>query len=149
MKLRIETGPEYSNEPEVLIRCQTDNDEVRAIKDFIDKLHNKVTAECDGTDYVLSPDKILYFESVDGKVYIYDRERVYKSDYTLNDIEADFAEWGFFRCSKAIVVNMYSIESLKSEIGNRINATLVNGEHIIISRRYSSTFRKILKEATK
>jgi len=72
---------------------------------------------------------------------------VYRTAYTLNEIETAFSKLGFFRCSKSMVINIYSIKNLKSELGNRIDAELSNHEHIIISRHFAKHFRSILKEA--
>lgn len=149
MKLNVDISADYDDEPEVIIRCRSHNSQVQALEDILSKVHKKINVYCDGKAYVMEPRKILYFESVDGIVYVYDRDRVYTSSFTLNDIESEFNELGFFRCSKSIVVNIYAIDNLKSELGNRIDAQLTNGEHVIISRRYASTFRKVLKEACK
>ncbi|MBR6396195.1 MAG: LytTR family transcriptional regulator DNA-binding domain-containing protein, partial [Lachnospiraceae bacterium] len=51
----------------------------------------------------------------------------------------------FFRCSKSMIINVGRVASLKSLPSNRIDATLENGEHIIISRRYAAEFRRFLK----
>ena len=51
----------------------------------------------------------------------------------------------YFRCSKSMIINVNKVEMLKSMPSNRIDATLVSGEHIIISRTYASDFRKLLK----
>ena len=56
-----------------------------------------------------------------------------------------YSEEGFFRCSKAMVLNVYRIEKLQSLSGNRIDATMDNGEHVIISRRYAKELRVLLK----
>lgn len=52
---------------------------------------------------------------------------------------------GFFRCSKSMVINIYRINKLKSMSGNRIDVTMDNGEHVIISRRYAKELRSTLK----
>ena len=69
-----------------------------------------------------------------------------QTEYTLNELEGMLGQDGFFRCSKAFIVNLDKIVSLRSEMGNRIDAKLENGEHLIISRRYAKELRAILKE---
>ena len=44
-----------------------------------------------------------------------------------------------------LIINIYRIEKLKSESGNRIDAMMDNGEHVIISRRYAKELRTILR----
>ena len=43
------------------------------------------------------------------------------------------------------MINIDKVERLKALSSNRIDATMINGEHIIISRTYASEFRRILK----
>ena len=47
--------------------------------------------------------------------------------------------------NQPMIINIDKIATLKSLASNRIDATLTNGEHIMISRTYASEFRRILK----
>ena len=94
-----------------------------------------------------SIDDIFYIESVDDKVFAYTGEQVVRLDGTLNSFLMDINDESFFRCSKAMVINVNRVKALKSLASNRIDATLESGEHIIISRRYASDFRRLLKGA--
>jgi len=62
---------------------------------------------------------------------------LYELESTLNDKD-------FFRCSKAIIVNVTKIEKLKPELTRNIMAGLCNGEVIVISRRYVKAFKKLI-----
>lgn len=64
---------------------------------------------------------------------------------TLAEAEQMLAESGFFRCNKSMVLNVDRVIAVKSEMGNRINATLDNGEHVMISRHYARAFRELLQ----
>jgi DNA-binding LytR/AlgR family response regulator len=44
-----------------------------------------------------------------------------------------------------MVINVGRVKALKSLSSNRIDASMEGGEHIIISRRYPSEFRRLLK----
>ena len=44
--------------------------------------------------------------------------------------------YDFFRCSKAMIVNIKKIASVKAEFNARMRAVLLNGEEVIISRNY-------------
>jgi len=147
MKIKIDKSDDYELEPEIVIRCREIDDRVKKILSLFDSQKQKLIGFLEQAEHVIDPVEVLYCESVEGIVFIYTRQQVYKSSYTLTDIENAFSESGFFRCSKSMVLNINSIKSLKSELGNRIDALLSNGEHIIISRHYVKQFRKILKEA--
>ncbi|MEE1029091.1 MAG: LytTR family DNA-binding domain-containing protein, partial [Agathobacter sp.] len=63
----------------------------------------------------------------------------------LYSIEIMLDDARYFRCSKSMIVNVSKVSKLKSLPSNRIDVTLTNGEHIIISRTYASDFRRLLK----
>ena len=44
-----------------------------------------------------------------------------------------------------MIINIDKVKVLDSLASNRIDATMCNGEHIFISRRYASDFRRRLK----
>lgn len=95
------------------------------------------------------PADIYYFESVDEKLFACTKEAVYQVVLTLAEAEELLGGYGFFRCNKSFVVNIDRIISVRSEMGNRIDALLDNGEHVIISRRYAKEFRERLRGGEK
>lgn len=145
MKITVEERKEYSAIPHVIIQCQNENEEVREIVKLLQMKEKKVIGMLEQKECIISPEKILYCESVDGTTFVYTSEQVYRTMYTLSELEEVYQALGYFRCSKSVVLNIHAIETLKSEFGNRIDACLINGEHIIISRRYAKTLRAILK----
>lgn len=147
MKIRIEKNPDYGKEPEIVIYCSKVDDEIEKIISSLDLHKKKLVGLLDGREHIIELSAVLYCESVDGDVYIYTDDKVYKTTHTLNEIENGFSAAGIFRCSKSMILNIHSIKSLKSELGNRIDAVLINGEHIIISRHYAKLMRQLLKEA--
>lgn len=88
---------------------------------------------------------ILYIESVDGRTFIYTETNVLQSKHRLYELEGMLDEGEFFRCSKSTIVNLRKIVKLRPEIARNILATLSNGEVIIVSRRYASRLKTLLK----
>ena len=84
-------------------------------------------------------------ESVEGKTFAYTAKEVYRLNYTLQQLEVLLQRECFFRCSKSMIMNINKVAGLKSLSSNRIDATMENGEHIMISRTYASDFRKRLR----
>jgi DNA-binding LytR/AlgR family response regulator len=146
MKIRIDKNETYESEPEIVIRCKEMDDKVRKIVSLLDMQKKKLLGFADQKEHIIEPAEVLYCESVDGVVFLYVKDQVYKTAYTLNEIDSAFSGTGYFRCSKSMILNIHSIKSLKSELGNRIDALLSNGEHITISRHYAKQLRAILKE---
>lgn len=87
----------------------------------------------------------MYFEKVDEKTFAYTDGDVIQLDMSLYSIEIMLDDARYFRCSKSMIVNVSKVSKLKSLPSNRIDVTLTNGEHIIISRTYASDFRRLLK----
>ena len=67
-------------------------------------------------------------------------------EHTLTQLEQLLNIVNFIRCSKSMILNIDKVAALKSLASNRIDATMRNGEHILISRTYASDFRRRLKE---
>ena len=132
-------------EDEVIIKYRNMTPEVEQIINFLNGVQTKLVGWKEKTLTVLELDKILYIESVDGKTFAYTKEEVLRLDYLLSQLEQLLSDINFFRCSKSMIVNIDKVESLRSLPSNRIDATMCNGEHIIISRTYASDFRKRLR----
>ena len=132
-------------EDELILRYQRLNGEVEAVLQFMNAPPKKLIGTKDNTQAVIDFADILYVETVDRKTFIYTAEDVFRSELTLAQHEEVLNTVNFFRCSKSMIINIDKISTLKSLASNRIDAALVNGEHVIISRTYASEFRKILK----
>ena len=132
-------------EDELILRYQRLNGEVEAVLQFMNAPPKKLIGTKDNTQAVIDFADILYAETVDRKTFIYTADDVFRSELTLAQLEEVLNTVNFFRCAKSMIINIDKISTLKSLASNRIDATLVNGEHIIISRTYASEFRKILK----
>lgn len=131
---------------EIIIRCPVVDQEIQRLLRYLDEMNhdNRICAYQDGAVYLLQPQDILYAEVVDDKVYLCTRQQVYSSDYSLTALVQRLEPIGFFRCSKAMAVNLHAIASISCGPGGRIIAVLSNNEKIIISRHYSAQLRRKL-----
>lgn len=143
MKLTMKQIAE--GEDEVIIRYRQMNDEVETIASIVQSSGKRIEGYEDGRQLFLLPEQIYYFESVDGATYAYLKDMVCKVNDSLERLAVRFEDRGMFRCSKSMVINIYKISYLKSQPGNRICATMENGEQVIISRRYARILKQILK----
>lgn len=143
MKYTIE---QISNgEDELILRYQSLTKEVERILSFMNTSQRKLIGLRGNTQVVIDISQILYIESVDRKNFVYTVNDVFQIEYSLTQMERILNTVNYFRCSKSMIINIDKIMELKSLASNRIDATLCNGEHIIISRTYASEFRKRLK----
>ena len=143
MKLTLNQIAE--GEDEVVIRYQNMNETIASIIEIVGGGKKKLTGVWEKQTLLLKPEDIFYLESVDGTTFAYLRDKVAKVDKSLAELTLLFESRGFFRCSKSMVLNIHKISYLKSEPGNRIRATVENGEQVMISRKYAKQLRQILK----
>ena len=132
-------------EESVVIRYRDLTPPIGKIISIINEEDNRLRGKTDEGEVFFSKDDILYLESVDDKVFVYTVDKVVRIDGSLNTFLAGNQDESFFRCSKSMIINVGRVKALKSLSSNRIDATMEGGEHIIISRRYASDFRRLLK----
>lgn len=136
----------HEGKDEVIIKYRQMTERIEEIVKLVEGQGEKVLGIKEGQQFLISIHKVIYLESVDGITYLYTEDEVYKSNLTLALFEVMYAEEGFFRCSKSMVINIYRIKKLKSMSGSRIDVTLDNEEHVVISRRYAKELRRIIRE---
>lgn len=132
-------------EDEVILKYRSMTPGVQRIFDFLNGEQRKLVGLREGEQVVVERQQILYIESVDGRTFAYTKEDVLRLDYTLNRLSQLLNDINFFRCSKSMIINIDRVKTLRSLSSNRIDATMCNGEHIMISRTYAADFRKRLK----
>lgn len=132
-------------EDEVIVQYRDMTPEVQRIISLLNREQTKLTGWREKDLTVIESNEILYIESVDGKTFAYTEQDVLKLDYQLSQLEQILKTINFFRCSKSVILNIDKVKSLKSLPSNRIDATMCNGEHIMIARTYASNFRKRLR----
>lgn len=144
MDVKISKIPENENEF-VDIRCHEETDSVREIADFVRSRQGQLNGTLEGRQYGISVSEILYIESVDNRTFIYTGTKIYESKQRIYELEDILKPKHFLRISKASLVNLMKIASVKPALGGRFSAVLSNGEEIIISRKYVADLKKTLK----
>ena len=56
-------------------------------------------------------------------------------------MEERLCQSGFFRVSKACLIQLKYIRSLRTELNRKLRLTLENGEQIIVSRQYADELK--------
>ncbi len=127
---------ENNNEIEVIINCKSINEDVINILSKLKEEENVITGLKDNKVYIIKPDSILYFESVDKKTFMYTKKDIYESNLRLYEIEEKFSTYHFFRASKSTIINISKISVINPIMGGRIEVLLENKEKLIVSRQY-------------
>lgn len=144
MDVKISRIPEDENEL-VDIRCYKETDSVREIAAFVRSRQGQLTGLLEGRQYGIAVSDIMYIESVDNRTFIYTSSKVYESKQRIYELEDILKPKHFLRISKASLVNLMKINSVKPALGGRFSAVLSNGEEVIISRKYVSDLKKTLR----
>jgi len=144
MKIRVIEEP--GAQKELIIRCEAVDDQIRKLLRLINAQNKRIVANQGSETRILDPASVLYCEYVDRGVFVYTAQEVLPTDAALAEIEREFSDQGFIRCSKSMVVNIKRIAALRSDNGGRIIATIDNGEKIIISRHYAAALREKLSQ---
>lgn len=142
MKIVIEEA--QISEDEVIIRCNQMNDDILQLISYIKSNKNVIIGYEEDHIHRLEPADVYYFEAVDNKVFLYCKKDVYESRQKLYELENELAAHNFFRISKSVIVNLSKIKYITPAFNGRFEATMLNGEKIIISRQYVQEFKKRL-----
>ena len=145
VKITLQEEPEHPG-IEVILRCPSAAEpEVLCILSALRPLEERrLTGIREGQTFPLAPRQVLYAESVDHRTFLYGQDQVYESPLRLYELEERFAGEGFVRASKAVVINLDRLRSLRPDFGGRLILTMDNGEKLFASRQYAGYVKKRL-----
>ena len=145
MKITI-LDKKAGEEDEIIVKCDCLDDSVmRLLNQFkLNGAKQKLALYDNSKIVLLEPADILYFESVDDKVFAYTKNSVYECRSKLYQLEDELNKTDFFRASKAQIVNVNKIKSITPAFNGRFEAILENDYKIIISRSYVPELKKLL-----
>lgn len=143
--MKIEVKQITEGTEQLILHYKEPTPVVEGILQVLGKADAKLWGKVDDQSISIQPGEILYLESVDDKVFAYTASQVVRLEGSLTSFLLGVGDEAFFRCSKSMVLNINRVTALHSLSGNRIDATMEGGEHIIISRRYAVEFRRLLK----
>lgn len=144
MEVQVRTIPEEEREI-AEIRCHKIDDYVEEIVAFIKSRQGQLSGSLDGGTYEIPILDVLYIESVDNRTFLYTQDQTYESRHRIYELEEALRGHHFIRISKASLVNLLKIQSIKPALNGRFSARLCNGEEIIISRKYVAEFKQTLR----
>ena len=123
-------------EDEIIIRCRQVDEQILKLVYALRAGQEKLTVT-NGTDIVqIPPKEVFYFEAVDNKVFLYLEKSVYETKLKLYELEERFVGTDFIRVSKSVILNLAKVRSLSPAFNGRFEATMKNGEKLIVSRQY-------------
>lgn len=143
MKIRIEISD--TGEEEIVIRCRERNETIALLEKTVEGIvrgGGELTLYLDSTEFYVPKEDILFFESLDGKVYAHTADRMFVTHMKLFEVEDCMPSY-FVRIAKSTVANCKRISALRREI-------MGNGEimfrHSDKKAYFSRNYYKILKD---
>ena len=132
-----------SKDESIDIFCHEDHKESmhRTALEFSEGSH-KLTCKKDDKTYQVRLDDILYIETVDERLFIYCEDDVYENRMRLYEAERICRDTLFFRASKSMLINIKKIDNMKPSLSGRFEITMINGERLLVSRKYVSDLKK-------
>lgn len=129
---------------ENFLKCPKADASVMKLKRYIEAFEEKLDAIDNDKHYLVSPLEVFYFESVDNRTFLYTETQVLEIRKRLYELEEILSDKDFVRTSKSQLVNINKIKLLKPELNRSITAEMINGEILIISRRYAKQIKTLL-----
>ena len=142
MKVTVNKADSYENESAV-INAVAMTDDIKSAVDILRGNGASIPVISDGDTMMIKASSIYYIESVDKRTYIYTKNDCHETRHRLYELEETLGI-NFLRCSKAMIVNIRKIRSVRAELNARLSAELLNGERLIISRGYVKDLKKKL-----
>ncbi len=143
MRIEVEISEDVA-EPEITIKCREKTAVVDRLVAALQMIDRQIMVSCEGSITPLGLGEILYIESVDGKSFVYTKEKIYESSCKLYELEERLEAYMFVRISKSAIVNLEHIKSMKTWLERRLFITMENGEQLIASRQYAGGIKKLL-----
>ena len=134
MKVEIRQA-KTTEEESAIITAVKMTDSIKSAVDILRDNAAGIAVSLGNDTLMIRTDLIYYIESVDKRTYVYTKGDCFETKYRLYELE-DILGFNFLRCSKAMIVNIRKIRSVRAELNARMSVELLNGERIIISRGY-------------
>lgn len=128
----------------VLIECRQVTGEVERLKSHIEMFDNRIQAKKEDGVCFVEAKEVLYFESVDDRMFLYTETEVMEIKQRLYELEMLLPCEDFLRISKSRIVNINKISRLQPQINRTLMATMCNGEQLYISRKYVKELKNLL-----
>jgi len=135
---------ENITETEITIKAKVLDEELSEIIACLSLIGNTVAGTRDGVVSFIPLREIFYFESVDNKTFFYTKDEVYETKAKLYKLSEKLSDTSFVRISKSTIANLKKLKSIKRAKGSRLEAELVNGEKLLVSRQYVNDIKNKL-----
>ena len=94
----------------------------------------------------ISIGEIFYLEVIERKCFAYLEKEVYQIDYNLKSFQEGFYSNGFVQIGKSMLVNVFKIDHMKTDLNMKMQLIMENGETLVLNRTFKAKFISYLKK---
>lgn len=131
-------------QPEVTIAYCEMTESVKRVSDFVRYVDQTILGRKDNEEYAIPVSDIYYVESVDKKTFVYCETEVFQSNSKLYELENSLPRENFVRVSKSTILNVEKLNGIKTLVNSKLEAMLLNGERVCVTRKYLKVIREAL-----
>lgn len=108
-----------------------------------------ISGNYNGKTFAVNISDIYYMETVERKTFLYTKDNIYMTDRKLYEFKEQLKGTAIIQISKSCLMNMDMLYSVKQLRNSQLEATLINGEKLIVARTYLKDIKNILKETVR
>jgi len=113
---------------------------------FINSLSIKIEGYTEDSIKQINVPDVYYIESSDKTTVIFCENESYRTKYRLYQINKKLNGFGFVQISKYCILNINKIDKIIPLFNRRMEAVLVNGKRLFITRKYLYDIKRVLQE---
>ena len=135
---------QYYNDPAleedyVDVHFREETEKIGIIRNFFSSFEG-IMGKKENALYKLHPGSIYYLEVVDRKLFAYQEKEVYQLECSMRHFLDNYGKSGFVQIGKSMVVNLYKVDQVKTDLNMRLKLLMDNGETLILNRTYKKSF---------
>jgi len=136
--------------------CQTDieisiiypekNKLMERIVSFLNSVDSEIECYYGNSIRLINASDIYYIECFDDKTTFFCEKENYQTKERLYHVYEKLKNKGFVQISKYCLVNINKIEKYNSLFNSRMEAELINGIRLFITRKYLNDIKRMMKD---
>lgn len=119
--------------------------EVRAVIHYLES-YTSILGKKEEEIKPISIGDIYYLEVLERRCYAYLEKEVYQIDYNLKSFQEGFSNNGFVQIGKSMLVNVFKINHMKTDLNMKMQLIMENGETLVLNRTFKAKFISYLKK---
>ena len=119
-----------------------ETNELHRLLEYLELYDQYLICEEESKQIKVSLKDIFYIEVLERKTFVYCLIKVYECKEKLVELEEKIKKFGYLRINRTCLLNLEVLTSMKILTNSRLEATLENGEKVIISRKYIREIQK-------